>query len=230
MTIYGRVVCYTRLMHGLILGIVLFLLASSLATMLQTRLLYSYAKHPFLFAGLFVAFLSGTLWSLDYMPAPLLVSGLVVLALVYIGTISLLVKYWRPMNNLYGVDTVPPAYQGLIQPECSGQVVKVFELVLQDTAAWLIVGGLLSLSHSLLLAAVLFTGIVFLLHIPGLWLFGRVYGAYFLVLVTLVAFLVPLLYQIDQYGFLYLYTLHIGGYITMYLLMGSLGSIQKRSA
>jgi hypothetical protein len=211
-------------MHGLILGILLFLTASSLATFLQTRLGYSYTKHPVLFSGLFVAFLVGTLWSLDYVPPPLLVLGVSLLAAAYIVTITLLTKYWSPMRNLYGASSVPAAYRSLIQPELSGQLVKVSELLLQDTAAWLIVGGLLAVSHGMFVTALLFTGIVFILHIPGLWLFGWVYGSYFLILVTLVACLVPLLYQIDEYGFLYLYSLHLSGYVILYLVMGLLGS------
>jgi len=214
-------------MHGLIIGIALFVSAALIATLLQMRYRYNYAKNPIVFVCLFLVCIGGTFWFLNYLPPVLLVVSVGLIASLYVAGIPLFAKFWKPMQCLYGAETIPLAYrEGIIRPGLTEQIVKVTEIALQDMAAWLIVGGLLTISHSILYSMLLFTGIVFALHIPGLWMFGRVYGMYFLVLVTAVAFLVPLLYQVDTLGFLYVYSLHLGGYVAMYIFMGLLG---KRS-
>ena len=211
-------------MYGLIIGIILFLSASLVATLLQMRYQYSYTKNPVLFVSLFLICIGGACLFLKYIPPLSLIAGLIGIASMYVFGIPLLAKCWKPMQYLYGAETEPAAYQGIIHPEFSGQIVKVCEVALQDMAAWLIVGGLLAVSQSLFDTMLLFTSIVFVLHVPGLWMFGRVYGTYFLVLVTAVAFLVPLLYLVDTVGFVYLYAMHLSGYVSMYISMGLLGS------
>lgn len=67
-----------------------------------------------------------------------------------------------------------------------------------------------------------------ILHLPGLWVFGRIYGWYFLIMSTALAFLVPLFYMLGIQGFLYLYALHLSGYVIMYILMGYLGMKRVR--
>lgn len=211
-------------MYGLIIGIVLFVSAALIATLLQMRYQYNYAKNPIVFICLFLFCIGGSFWFLNYFPPLFFVVSVGCIASLYAAGIPLLAKFWKPMQRLYGAETIPPAYrQGIIHPGLTEQTVKVTEVALQDMATWLIVGGLLAVSHSVYSTMLLFTGIVFVLHIPGLWMFGRVYGMYFLLLVTAVAFLVPSLYQINGVGFLYLYMMHLGGYILMYLFMGLLG-------
>ena len=215
-------------MHGLITGIMLFTSAALVATSLQVRYRLSYAKNPLLFLSLFLVCISVSCWTLNYVPSLLLMTSLIFLASMYVFGMLLLANFWKPMQRLYGAGTVPAAYQEIIHPKLSGQVVKVVEIALQDMSAWLIVGGLFTISHSVFYSMLVFTTIVFLLHIPGLWMFGRVYGTYFLVLVTMVALCVPLLYQASEVGFVYLYALHLCGYIAMYLFMALLGSCYKQ--
>lgn len=213
-------------MEGLIVGIVLFLAAFIAATVLQMHYKYRYSKNSVLFVTVFLFCIGGASWFLNFVPSITLITSLVFMASLYVVCIQLLVLFWKPMRNLYGAETIPNAYQDIIDATFAGQVVKVCEIALQDMAAWLIVGGLLATTHSLVYSMILFTSIVFILHVPGLWMFGQVYGSYFLILVSTVAFLVPLFYRIDRIGFIYLYALHLSGYIALYFFMGFLG---KRS-
>lgn len=212
-------------MIGLTVGIVLFVSAALIANILQSIFRYSYTACPVLFVGLFGVFLYGALWTVGYVPPFILLVGVIAVAISYIVMIQYLVLYWKPMKKLFGSDTVPVVYSGIIAPQLTGQVVKVGEVVLQDVAAWLIVGGLFMLVDSIPTVTSIFTIIVFLLHIPGVWVFGKVYGVYFLVMSTALAFLVPLLYQVDTFGFLYFYALHLAGYVFMYMLMGLIGCL-----
>ncbi len=125
---------------------------------------------------------------------------------------------------MFGSKSLPVTYRKeIIRPTLNGDITKVTEVILQDVAAWLTVIGLSSLFHSVSLVLVIFTGIVFFLHLPGLWIFGKIYGTYFLVSSTVLAFSVPLLLPFGSNGFVYLVSLHLTVYILMYLLMGYLG-------
>jgi hypothetical protein len=214
-------------MELVIAGLGLFLSAALTATLLQVRFQYNYAKNPIAFISLFLVCIVGSFWFLNYFPPVFLVVSIGCVAGLYVAGIPLLAKFWKPMQHLCGAETVPLAYrQGLIRPGLTEQLVKVTEIALQDMAAWIIVGGLIIVLNSVSFSMFVFAGIVFVLHIPGLWMFGRVYGMYFLVLSTVVAFIVPWLYQIEGLGFVYLYTMHLSGYVAMYIFMGFLG---KRS-
>jgi hypothetical protein len=210
-------------MIGLITGVGLFVSAAIIANYFQTFLKYSYESKPVIFLSLFCTSLIGAWFIIPEILSLLQNVYILITAIVYIVTILFLVQYWKPMQKLYCAHTVPVEYGGIIQPKPAGQIVKTVEIILQDVSAWLIVGGLLALFSSFNDVVLIFTIIVFLLHVPGLWLFGRVYGSYFLVMSTALAFLVPFLYLLGTVGFLYLYALHLSGYILMYILMGTLG-------
>ncbi len=211
----------------IITGIVIFVTAATIANILQSYLKYRYETHSLIFIGIFLTCLAGGAFFVSQIALLLLNIPIFIIATLYIAIIISLVRFWQPMQKLYGSQTVPPEYVGLINPKPYGQVVKVFEIMLQDISAWLIVGGLFLLPLSFIEVAFVFTVIVAILHIPGLWIFGKVYGAYFLVTSTTLAFLVPFFYHTGTQGFIHLYALHLGGYVTMYILMGYLGMRQK---
>jgi hypothetical protein len=204
-------------------GIALFVTAAVIANILQSYFKYRYETTPLIFIAIFLTPLGIASLFITQVSLLLLHFQIVIIAVLYITTIILLARFWQPMQNLYGSHTVPAGYKGLIKPKLSGQVVKMFEVALQDTSAWLIVGGLFLLPLSFIEVAVIFTVIVTILHVPGLWVFGKVYGGYFLIMSTALAFLVPLFYTIGLQGFLYLFALHLGGYVIMYMLMGYWG-------
>ena len=211
----------------IVTGIIIFVTAATIANILQSYLYFKYESHPLIYIALFLGCLGG---GVLYAPQILLLVlnvSVFIIAILYILIIIFLARFWQPMQKLYGSQTVSPGYEGLINPKFYGQVVKVFEIVLQDISAWLIVSGLFMLPLSFIEVAVVFTAIVATLHVPSLWVFGKVYGSYFLILSTGLAFLVPFFYQIGTQGFIYLYALHLGGYVTMYIVMGCLGMRQK---
>lgn len=207
-------------MDSLLAGSSLFIIASITATILQNRSDWTYSKNPIRFSVLFLVLLSAVAFVFKYKPSISIAISITILALLYILLVRCMVSYWKPMNSLHAAASVPKPYVGLVKPEFSGQFVKVVELLLQDVAAWLIVTGLFSVFFELDMVVFIFTLIVFLLHIPAPKLFGKVYGTYFLILSTTLAFLVPLLYQYGEVGFTALYLTHISGYILMYLLFG----------
>lgn len=172
-------------------GIILFATAAIIANILQSYFNYRYESKPLIFIGIFLACLGTASIFVTQIPLLLLNFQIVIIAVLYIIIIILLARFWQPMQNLYGSHTVPAGYKGLIKPKLSGQFVKVFEIALQDTSAWLIVGGLFLLPLSFTEVAVVFTVIVTILHIPGVWVFGKVYGWYFLIMSTALAFYSP---------------------------------------
>jgi len=147
----------------------------------------------------------------------------ILMGLLYVVLMSLL-RHLTWIEYMFGGATIPKPYRDeIIRPKLNGDIVKVAEIILQDVAAWLTSIGLFLVFHNLLLVLVTFTAIVFFLHLPGLWIFGKVYGIYFLVTSTLLAFSVPLLLPFGSIGFICLVSLHLTAYILMYILMGYFG-------
>lgn len=214
-------------MGVLISGIGLFVIASVIANLLQIRFRFTYESNPVVFVGLFVGLLTVTALYWQYFPALSVAGVLLILAISYCVIVMLLKGYWQPMQSLYGAASLPSAYHGLIRPRVSGQVVKVAELLLQDTAAWLVVMGLVLVSKTPIVPYVLFTIIVFLVHIPAPRLFGPVYGTYFLLASVALASVVPFLFSFGKIGFSLLYALHLSTYIAMYVLFGILGKYKS---
>lgn len=211
-------------MTELVVGITLFCVTAIIANILQSCFRYRYESNPFIFLGLFSLGLIAVSLYVPEMARLIANMYVLLVASLYVFVIICLVYYWRPMQNLYAANYVPVAYEGLIKPKPIGQIVKAVEIVLQDVAAWLIVGGLLTLSISFLETTLIFTAIVMTLHIPGIWVFGKIYGWYFLILSTILAFLVPLLYVVGPQGFIYVLALHLSGYVFMYIMMGCWGN------
>lgn len=210
-------------MFELLVGLILFLSAAAVVALLQIIFKISYEQKPFLFLTIFILLIIGAVYVMEFGFIHEILIGAILLAALYAGSIIGLVRYWKPMKNLYGADTVPTRYLGIVSPKPAGQFPKVIEVVLQDLSAWLIVGGLLTLTNSLSFTIIIFAAIVFILHIPGVWEFGKVYGNYFLILSTALSCIVPLFYLIGPLWFLAVYAIHLSGYIVMYLLMGFLG-------
>lgn len=214
-------------MFELVVGLTLFVMVAIIATILQVGVGYSYSRNPLLFSALYLVAIGLAAGVIGYsfdLPFLLVLIGI---AGIYIVTISGLVRYWSPMQQLHAAHTIPSTYQGMVAPKLTGQFTKVVEVTLQDSSAWLIASGLLIISGSLTVSVLLFTLISFVTHIPGLWLFGKVYGSYFLIMVTLCAFLVPFLVSYGAVGYTILYTIHLSGYVLMYLFFGYWGTRRR---
>lgn len=211
-------------MELLISGFGLFVLAAAVANTLQVRYKFTYERNSILFICLYLFFLGGMAWYWQYLPDLFIVSVIIFLATFYCVTVSLLKKYWSSMQSLYGASTVPDAYYGLTHPRLRAQVVKVTEILLQDIAAWLIIAGLVVFLMPVL-TYLTFTIIVLIMHLPAPRLFGKVFGAYFLVVSVGLSAIVPFLFSLGETGFLLLYSLHLSGYVAMYVLFGTWGKV-----
>lgn len=126
----------------IIASIFLFISAAVIANILQSILKYRYESKPLIFIALFLVCIGSVSFFVNIVPTLLLQLPVLLIALMYIIIIICLAKYGQSMQSLYGAKSVSDGYEGLIRPKLQGQVVKVFEIVLQDISAWLIVGGL----------------------------------------------------------------------------------------
>ena len=147
----------------------------------------------------------------------------ILVGLTYVALMSLLRRF-NFLTSLFGADTLPEIDKGIVTPHMSGDIIKVIEVFLQDVSAWLSVLGLLYIFHNVYAVVVIFTLVVFLFHLPGVYIFGKVYGTYFLVTSTLLAFIVPLFVQLGTHFFMYVFVIHLCVYLLMYVVMGYLGN------
>ena len=188
-------------MFQLFFGVALFAVGMLTSLLLQKYIKYTYVKNASLFLGLFLVLLGYVSWSFEYLPLWYVCVGVSLLAICYSASIVMLAKYWGPMGVPYGIKTIPTIYRENLSPDGRGQLVKAVEVLLQDVSAWLIVGGLFAVTPSIAIGIVAFTVIVLLVHIPGMWFFGRIYGTYFLVMSSVLAFMVTYFYQQGDVGF-----------------------------
>jgi len=210
-----------RHMWPLTLGIGLFVTTVILVTGIKKFYSVTYDSNPFVYIVLFVSLIAGT--QLLYPVVTLEHSfWLFCIGLAYVF-VMLIFRYSGYIRSMYEAGTLPLVHRGIAKPTLVGDIVKVIEVLLQDIAAWLTVLGLLLLFDNRHLVIGIFTLLAFLLHVPGITMFGRVYGLYFLCLATLLAFTVPVFMMFGEIGFLYVFVLHLTTYLLMYLIMGYFG-------
>ncbi len=111
---------------------------------------------------------------------------------------------------------IPPTAQIELCPTAAGQTVKITEICFQQLCALMILSGLLALGLGLLAMTVLFTVIVFVIHIPSWWLFGRLFGGFFIWSSTGLATVYPTLMVYTSYSFTYMLMIHVAVYILWY--------------
>ena len=118
--------------------------------------------------------------------------------------------------DIYGYDTIPEDTKQVLDLNIRTALSKICEITLQQMCALLIVVGLAMLGVSLFWMSILFTLVVFILHIPTPKWFGKIYGNYFLWASTLFAPFIPYLILTFPGGFYLSLSLHIFMYIVLY--------------
>lgn len=211
-------------MLPIILGLSLFIVAVIITTTIKNIFKITYPTHPFIFCSLFVGLMI-IIQVIHQVFNVTIVIFSIIIGLVYVGCMSF-VRSSGLLKNVFGSSSLPEVHKEIAHPKLTGDVVKVFEVLLQDMSAWLTVFGLFSIVSDMYTVMILFTSLVFLLHLPGLRIFGKVYGTYFLLSSTLLAFSVPVLFSLDTIGFLVVFSLHLSCYVVMYVLLGFLGGRQ----
>lgn len=201
-------------MSQIITGILLFLSVGGLVNIYKQKTNHSYSSHPGLFTLWYAVWVSGCiLW----LPFPVSVVSIVgVLGAFYLVFLML----WKRLTGgkLNYIETIPTAFKEMGEPRTLSAVPKVFEIFIQDLAAWLIVGALFIFFTHWWIVAIVFSLVVFSLHVPGINMFGPVYGSYFLFMSTIFACIVPFVYPIGYAGFCIVYGLHLLSYMIMYLV------------
>jgi hypothetical protein len=209
-------------MFPLLLGLSLFVVAVIITTALKNFYKIIYPTHPLVFSSLFIGLMVTVQFIHPVFNLTILVYSIFI-GLIYLALMSLL-RISGLLDIMFGTDSLPGVHKEITQPKIAGDLVKVVEVLLQDMSAWLIVLGLFELFSNLYVVIATFTVLVSCLHLPGLSMFGKVYGSYFLAASTLLAFSVPLLFSLGTIGFLIIFSLHLFSYIGMYILMGFFGS------
>ena len=196
---------------------------------MQRRYTYTYNSHWWLYVPVLVAAGSLVVLMLPEL-MPYIADKTGVFLLLSMLTVYFLVEFSRSViwsaKNYYKNTSLPTTYQGLLQPKISGSITKVADIFFQDVTALAIIILLLS-SLSLTMTTLVFVLVVFTIHIPGLLLFGRVYGGVFLVFSTGFAFFIPYLIQSVSFGWHIMYIVHSLMYPVMMLLMILIKKISK---
>ena len=208
-------------MAPFLLGIGLFGLATIFTLTLKKVSHLTYNSNPFIFGCLFSFLLAVVHYIYPLFSYKEFLSAILV-GLCYVVLMSLLQRF-NYLTSLFGAETLPEIDRGIIKPQRSGDIVKVIEVFLQDVSAWLTVLGLLYIFQNIYVVVIIFTLVVFLFHLPGIFIFGKVYGTYFLVTSTLLAFVVPLFVQLGTISLLFVFGIHLCMYLLMYVFMSWLG-------
>lgn len=111
---------------------------------------------------------------------------------------------------------IPANAQIELCPTVSGQVVKVTEICFQQLCALLVLSGMIVLGVGLVAMTVMFTLLVFIVHVPSFWLFGRLFGGFFVWSSTSLAMVYPSLLMYTASGFIYMLIVHVGVYVLWY--------------
>jgi DNA-binding cell septation regulator SpoVG len=211
-------------MPAIIYGIRLFVMSLGGANTAQSLLSWRYHTHPHIFSGWYCIFIYSALLFLAWPYSNLLVGVMIIEWLVYVSCIYILNRAgW--FNVMFKVDSLPAAFKDVAHPIVTTAIVKVLEVILQDMIAIVIAQGLLQYTGSLLMSSLIFTTIVFLVHVPSIWLYGVWYGTYFLLLASILASSVVFLVAYSATGFVIIVGIHLVCYLALYLLSGFLARV-----
>ena len=136
---------------------------------------------------------------------------------VYLG-FSYLWSRTLSMEQVYGLDTIPVANRSIVAVNPLADFTKLFEIFFQDVVVFVLVLSLVSYFESSYLPLIVFTLIVFVVHIPGIRLFGKIFGTYWLLLSTALAPLAFYLFSF-QNGLYYLFALHASINLLLYIMI-----------
>lgn len=200
-------------------GILSFLGGAALVNVyLISRRHYSYEKNYVFFTGIYLASIIVLAFGMGENAPPQTIENfaLIVLSLgVYTG-FALRLERIRPIGDFQHVFQVPKEYGAMLYVSAQNGWVKVWEILMQQMMAYMIVVGLQMLHLPLVLISGLFALIVWLLHVPGLRLFGPVFGNFFLWASTLVSCLYPFVIQHSAWGWGCMIIIHVSAYILWY--------------
>ena len=207
-------------MTSLLLGAGTFAFVLGFAvTFLIKKKRLSYSQHTWVFAPLYIfsslVLILSIPESVEYLNQKL---GIVVLIATALAFILFQFIWSRIAGGArgYGYETIPDNCKSILHLDARQALTKIFEILFQQICALLIILGLSELGFSVGWISVIFTIVVFALHIPSPKWFGKIYGNYFLWMSALLAPLIPWLILTFPMGFYMSASLHIFMYITLY--------------
>lgn len=201
-------------MFEIFIAVFWFALTAGGANLLQRFYSYTYQKNWFVFVSLFlcVGYLGLFLTTSIGDNFPFLdITGLILAGAALAMFLGF--EYWWgrsfTLDDMYKPETLPSAYQGLLVPQFASSVTKAVEIFFQDLVMLVIILQLLQNGFSYFVAGLIFMGVSTAVHLPGLYMFGRVYGAVFLVLSSAFAPFAPLVIGEIAVGFYVIFSFHL---------------------
>ena len=194
-------------LHALILCFIVVLLALNI---IQHFFGYDYGEHPLPFLAIL---LTGIVVAYHLVNAgPYLFTSFgIFIAVCGIGvfvTSEDIRGRYLPWSMYFGYESLPVGFRPLLQPTRVTATVKIVDVFFQDLVLLGVATYLLSV-HSVSVAGLVCALVVFALHLPGGYFYGRVYGLLFLVSASIAAFFVPLILSTVPYGFYLIFVFHL---------------------
>ena len=200
-------------------GVGIFLVAAAMVNIVFINWFrYSYAKNYIFFTALYVLFTTVLLLTTDLFEPILTLSNgfLCVAMLVAYPFFGYYFDKNKPRGTFVHLFKIPKEQKAMLAVTTSSCFVKVWEILIQQLVAYLVVTGLLLFEFPLWLCAIVFASIVCLVHYPGLRLFGSVFGKFFLWASTIISFFYPFLMQYPEYGWGIMVVIHTTAYVIWY--------------
>lgn len=190
---------------------------------------YSYSEKAHLFIPILVvsSILLLTLYD-TFILVPSFTASLLILLVVFIYlAFSMLWMRTIKRDEVVGIHTIPDDYHSIVVLNPLADTTKLFEIFFQDVVVLILVLSLTNYFDGNLIPLILFTFIAFIVHIPGIKFFGKIFGTYWLVLSTMLA---PLAFYLIsfQYGLYYLFMLHASITLFLYIVIYILSKLKMR--
>lgn len=175
---------------------------------------------PLVAAAVVVWIQFGTFSQVSFSPS--LLAGY---ALVSVGYISFSMFWHRCISptHLFGHNTIPPEYQYLAAPSVTASVAKLAEIIFQNVLVFSLLTPALQSGMAPLMVSVWFTAVALLVHVPALWLYGRVFAGFFLGLIALLAPLFPFIILSSSSALALLFAIHVLMYPLRLMVLFVLG-------
>ncbi|MCB9815734.1 hypothetical protein H6785_04120 [Candidatus Nomurabacteria bacterium] len=209
-------------MNLLIIGIVIFSIILGPIRIIQKYNKLTYTENTFSFLTLFVIGICSLLFIAEPNIYPYLHTDYISIAFLT-GFLYLTFSYfWSSkfvLEKHYKYETVPEVHHEMLSSGPRYTSVKFLEVLFQDVVALVMVLGLYEMQFSIISISILFSTLVFILHIGTPFIFGKYYGNYFLFSGTMIAFAIPWLLLNATAGLYVLISVHLMVYVLM--LLGS---------
>ncbi len=159
-------------------------------------------------------------------PTATVAISLIFLISVYLGLSYVWYKTLVALG-VYGIETIPVENQNIVRVKPLADATKLVEILFQDVVALATVLTLTQITADNTLAILILTVIVFIVHIPGIKLFGRIFGTFWLFASTALAPIAYYLLSFEQ-GLYYLFILHSSTYLLLYSSIYILSKTRSR--